>query len=207
MWHEVRWERETDLIEIYYEPGFFREWSPERVAALLGSETLPEAADDPVVWNFALAICSWCAEQAPSASIITEIGGLMGKRLVSRHGESRARRKGPRLTDDQRRRLDAYIQTNIAKRISVPDLAQAVSMSVSHFVVLCRDTTGRTPTDYLRESRLWKAHAMMRTGSHRRSEIARACGFYDSSHLNREFKRFFKHPPGPLAAENVYPSR
>jgi AraC-like DNA-binding protein len=40
---------------------------------------------------------------------------------------------------------------------------------------------------------------MARSGNYRRQEIAHACGFYDGSHLNREFKRFFKHPLGPLA--------
>ncbi len=197
--HEVQWEHEADLVEIYYESKFFRELPSESVAGMLSRERLSEAADDPVVWDFALAICSWCADQAPAASVVTDIGALIGKRLVLRHSEPRVARKGPRLTSDQRRRLDEFIQMNIAKKISVPQIARAVSMSVSHFVVLCRNTTARAPTEYLRECRLWKAHAMARTGNYRRHEIAHACGFYDASHLNREFKKFFKHPLAPLA--------
>jgi len=52
--------------------------------------------------------------------------------------------------------------------------------------------------EYVRECRLWKAHAMVRTGCYRRREIARVCGFYDGSHLNREFKKIFLHPLAPL---------
>ncbi len=197
--HELQWECEGDLVEIYYEEKFFFELPSDNVAGVFSREKLSEAANDPVVWDFALAICLWCADQAPPGSVVTDIGALIGKRLVLHHNEPRTTKRGPRLTADQRRRLDEFIQANVGKKISVPQMARTVAMSISHFVVLCRNTTGRTPKDYLRECRLWKAHAMVRSGNYRRHEVAHACGFYDASHLNREFKKFFKHPPAPLA--------
>jgi len=158
--HEVRWESEADVIEIYYEPAFLRELPPENVTSVLARDALPAAADDPVIWDLALAICLWCADGMPASTIITDLGLLIGKRLFLRHGEPRATKTGPRFTTEQRRRLDDHIRTNIAKPIRVPQLAKAVSVSVSHFNVLCRNTTGKSAMDYLREWRLWKAHAM-----------------------------------------------
>ena len=146
--------------------------------------TLSAALDDPVR----------CGGGKPTASVITEIGALIGKRLFLRNSESGVAARGPKLAPELRQRLDKYIQANIAKRLDVPQLAKVVSLSLSHFTALCRKTTGKTPTDYVRECRLWKARAMARSGNYRCREIARACGFYYGSHLNREFKRFFKHP-------------
>jgi len=77
--------------------------------------------------------------------------------------------------------MDGFIQLNLAKHFSVPQLARIVALSVPHFATLCRNTTGKPPMEYVRECRLWKAHAMVRTGCYRRREIARVCGFYDGS--------------------------
>lgn len=192
--HEIRWEREAELIEIYYEPAFLAELPSKNVAAILAHESHPRIAGDPVIWDLALAICQWCADGLPAETIINDIGLLIGRRLFSRHSETREKRRGQKFTSEQRGKLDAHIQEGMAKRLTVAQLAKAVSLSVPHFATLCRNTTGKPPMDYVRECRLWKAHAMARTGDYRRKEIARACGFYDGSHLNREFKKFFKHP-------------
>lgn len=192
--HAVRWECEAELIEIYYESQFLRDLSGGNATPAPERDTLSAAIDDPVIWDLTLAICGWCGDGKPTASVITEIGALIGKRLFLRGIESHATASGPRLAPELRRRLDEYIQANIAKRLNVPQLAKVVALSVSHFTALCRNTTGKPPTDYVRECRLWKARAMARTGNYRCREIARACGFYDGSHLNREFKKIFKHP-------------
>jgi len=46
--HDVRWDCETELIEIHYEPTFFLDLPAKNVAAVLGRASLPEAANDPV---------------------------------------------------------------------------------------------------------------------------------------------------------------
>ncbi len=192
--HDMQWEREAEFIEVYFESDFLLSLPPEKVAAVLARPSLPEAANDPVIWDLAVAICLWCADAQPEPSIISDIGVLIGKRLFHNHAEARDGTVGPRLSHEQRRKLEEFIQVNIANPFSVRDLARVVALSAPHLTTLCRNTTGKPPMEYVRECRLRKAHAMARSGKYRRGEIARHCGFYDGSHLNREFKKFFKHP-------------
>ncbi|HVZ18352.1 MAG TPA: hypothetical protein VG897_14625, partial [Terriglobales bacterium] len=37
---------------------------------------------------------------------------------------------------------------------------------------------------------------------HRHREIAHACGFYEGSHLNRQFKKFFRHSMAPVSEKS-----
>ena len=127
------------------------------------------------------AISQWSRDDQTASTAITDIGALIGKRLFLCRAESRAAKSGPRFSPEQRRRMDGFIQLNLAKHFSVPQLARIVALSVPHFATLCRNTTGKPPMEYVRECRLWKAHAMVRTGCYRRREIARVCGFYDGS--------------------------
>lgn len=196
--HEVRWDSEAEMIEIYYESDFLQELRIEDMAVMPGHGLLRHAADDPLIWELALAICLWSADGAPASSAITDLGALIGKRLFLRRPQMQAMRSGPQLTPELRRRLDDYIQANMANRFGVPHLAKVVALSEPHFTMLCRNTTGKPPMEYVRECRLRKAHAMARSGQYRCREIARACGFYDGSHLNREFKKIFRHPLAPL---------
>ncbi len=92
------------------------------------------------------AISQWSRDDQTASTAITDIGALIGKRLFLCRAESRAAKSGPRFSPEQRRRMDGFIQLNLAKHFSVPQLARIVALSVPHFATLCRNTT---------ESRRW----------------------------------------------------
>lgn len=192
--HDGRWDREAEAIEVYLESRFIQRLPEKNVAAVLARESLLDADNDPVIWELAGTIFFLCAEENPDASLITAIGALIGKRLFLWHTEPGVQVNVQKLSPDQRRKMDDYIQVHIGERFGVPQLAKAVSLSSPHFTALCKRTTGRPPMAYVWERRLLKAHELARGGNHRRREIALTCGFFDASHLNRKFKKFFKHP-------------
>lgn len=190
--HTMRWEQEADAIEIYLESRFLRQQVKENVAALVRRDALPSADNDPVIWELAGAICFLCFEPRPDDALITNAAAMIARRLVHCHANPRAVDNSRKFSPEQRQRLDSYIQTNLAQRFRVPHLAKAMALSAPHLTALCRNSTGKPPMEYVRECRLLKAHGMALAGNHRIGEMARACGFYDASHLNREFKIFFK---------------
>jgi AraC-like DNA-binding protein len=192
--HDGRWDREGEAIEVYLETRFVQRLPEKNVTAVFARESLTDADNDPVIWELAGTIFFLCAEESPDASLITAIGALIGKRLFLWHSEPDIQVSVQKLSNEQRRRMDDYIQTHMAERFGVPQLARAVSLSSPHFTALCKRTTGKPPMAYVWERRLLKAHEMARGSNHRRREIARLCGFFDASHLNRKFKKFFKHP-------------
>ncbi|MDP3073773.1 MAG: AraC family transcriptional regulator [Opitutaceae bacterium] len=192
--HEDRWDREGESIELYLEPSFLRRFPAETLTALFARENLPEAKTDAVIWELSGAICFLCAEPEIDASLVVGASALVVRRLFVSHATPRAPIRGTKLSDDQRQRMDKYVQTNMAVHFRVPDLARAVGLSSQQFTPLCRNTTGNTPMDYVWECRLLKARELARGGKHTREEIWRQCGFSDLSHLNRRFKSFFRYP-------------
>ena len=68
--------------------------------------------------------------------------------------------------------LDAHIRQNLARRISVAELAQVACLSPSHFHAQFKDSVGLSPHQYLLKTRLDRAARLLRerpgAGAHRR---------------------------------------
>jgi len=85
-------------------------------------------------------------------------------------------------------RVVDYLRTHYAENVALEDLAGVAGMN--RFVLLrqFRDQVGVTPHQYLRIRRVVMAKLHLRAGMPL-AEIASACGFFDQSHMTREFKR------------------
>lgn len=190
---ETQWVCPGEVIEIHLESKFLQSLPGHNVSTVLALQSLPDASNDAVTSELVGAIRLSCSEERADALLITDNAALIAKRLFLLHATGHASNDRQQLTPEQRHRMDAYIQANIGKSFRMPHLARAMSLSSPHLTALCRNTFQKSPMEYVRVCRLEKAHAMALTGSRRVREIARACGFYDASHLNREFRRHFKN--------------
>src|SRR5262245_37836905 len=96
----------------------------------------------------------------------------------------------------QKRKIEQYLRDRVQQQVGLDELAQHVSLSVSHFCRAFKRTFGTTPHTYLVRLRLARAREMMlKTGSEL-GQIALACGFSDESHLCRTFRRETGETPG-----------
>jgi AraC family transcriptional regulator len=91
-----------------------------------------------------------------------------------------------------------YIQDQLDTDLTVSGIAQAVYISPYHFTRLFKESTGRSPHQYVVEARVRKAKELLTTGKFTISEAAYQVGFVDQSHLTRHFKRIFGLPPKRL---------
>jgi AraC family transcriptional regulator len=91
-----------------------------------------------------------------------------------------------------------YIRDHLDTDLTVAGIAQAVGMSPYHFTRLFKESTGRTPYQYVVDARVKKAKELLTTGKFTISEAAFHVGFADQSHLTRHFKRVFGLPPKRL---------
>jgi AraC family transcriptional regulator len=110
---------------------------------------------------------------------------------------------GPKMTygglpREKLARAVEYIQDQLATDLTVSGIAQAVYMSPFHFTRLFKESTGRSPHQYVVEARVRKAKDLLTTGKFTISEAAYHVGFVDQSHLTRHFKRVFGLPPKRL---------
>ena len=94
----------------------------------------------------------------------------------------------------------AYMRDELGRPIRVEDMANHVSMSVSAFAHLFKDTTGSAPYQYLKRLRLDRARALLVEENRAVSEACRAVGYSTVSHFITEFKRTYGETPRSYAA-------
>jgi AraC family transcriptional regulator len=86
-------------------------------------------------------------------------------------------------------RATEYIDENLCGDLTVSAIADAVSMSTSHFARAFKQSTGLSPHNYVLERRIEKAKALLRDTDLAMGEIANRIGFCAASHFSVAFAR------------------
>ena len=82
-----------------------------------------------------------------------------------------------------------YLHFHLSSDVSLAELAQTVGFSQSHFSNLFKQSTGKTPYQYLLQLRVERAKKLLAQSDSAIAEIATEVGFYDQSHLARHIRR------------------
>ncbi len=117
---------------------------------------------------------------------------------TSRDFRFRLERPAPGLAPKQVRRAEAYIEQNWDQPISVVDLAAVVGASARSIFRAFKQSRGYTPQEFARRIRLKHAREMLLQSQLSITEIAMTCGFADTSHFSREYKKAFGDRPSQL---------
>jgi len=89
----------------------------------------------------------------------------------------------------QMQQLTTYIESNLAEKIRVPQLAEVVHLSVGHFFRAFKASFGVCPQSYLTRKRISRAAVLMSTSTQPLARIALEVGLYDQAHFSRTFRR------------------
>lgn len=123
------------------------------------------------------------------------LGGVLIRALhVRLIGEGATEPGGP--LDLQR--LDAYMRSNLGRRIGIVELAQVACLSSSHFHAQFKESVGLTPHQYLLKLRLDCAARLLRESDLSLVRIAGECGFSSQSALTTAMRRHLGLTPGAL---------
>lgn len=87
------------------------------------------------------------------------------------------------------KRVNDYIQANIAQTLTLERLAEVCKLSPSHFARAFKKTTGQTPHHYVISSRLIKAGELIRKTDASLHDIAMQTGFSSQSHMTSLMRR------------------
>lgn len=88
-----------------------------------------------------------------------------------------------------------YIKNNISQEISISEVAKMTYLSRSTYERHFKALTGATPIQYLQNCRLEAAKDMLLDSQKSIDEVAYECGFYDTSHLSKLFKKHYGISP------------
>jgi AraC family transcriptional regulator len=93
------------------------------------------------------------------------------------------------------RRSVEFMQAHLEGDLRLSDIACEVGLSGSHFLRSFRESTGKTPHQFLLHLRVERAQTLMRDRRASLTEVALASGFADRHHLARVFRRITRVTP------------
>ena len=156
---------------------------------------------DPSLYHIAMALQAGVQSGAALDRMYGEaLSTALAVHLLREYGAAvlGPKRQYGGLTREKLVRAVEYIQDQLDTDLTVSGIAQAVYMSPYHFSKLFKESTGKSPYQYVVEARVRKAKELLTTGKFTISEVAHHVGFADQCHLTRHFKRVFGLPPKRL---------
>ena len=96
---------------------------------------------------------------------------------------------GGRLSEAVLARLEAYVEAHIEAPITLEALAELANLSVFHFARRFKQTTGRSPYQYVLEWKMGRARTLLRARELPVAAIGDALGFASPAHFAAAFKR------------------
>lgn len=100
------------------------------------------------------------------------------------------------------RKLLSYVDQNLARAISVADLARRVDRSKSGINCLFRTNCGKTPTQWIIEKRIERARELLSTTNLSIGEIGAAVSITDPFYFSKLFKKVAGQPPKAYRKQN-----
>lgn len=164
---------------------FARETGEPAVAAL---QCTP-GATDPVLAGIATALLPSLERPAEACRLFVDHMALaLCAHVASTYGGARRRpASSAGLAPWQERRAKELLAGNLARGVSLVEVAAECQLSRSHFSKAFKATTGQSPHAWLIDRRIEAARDMLLASKASLPDIAIACGFADQSHLTRVF--------------------
>lgn len=101
-----------------------------------------------------------------------------------------------RQIDPRVRWVAEWLQnSDLAKPVTIEELARSVHMSPSHLRHMFRHEIGITPARFLKLLRLQRASELVQSTFLEVKEVATAAGFGDLSHFLRDYKAVYEETP------------
>lgn len=149
-------------------------------------------ASDPVMYHLAHAWLPLLAQPAePNRLLLDHLAAALFEHVMLAYGKAPLpdRRRGPSLMPWQMRRIEDFVDANLANNPSTEEISAECGLSASYFAEAFKKATGLPPHQWMLRRRIDHAKHMLRTSDATLTQVALACGFFDQSHFSRVFNR------------------
>jgi len=191
-----------EMLHIYLPPRHLSD-----LAAVVRMDAAPTSIDyhagfrDPLIECIAKELVRELTCETSGGNLLVEaLVDALSLRLLNSYagfacGHGRLANAPPGLDSRRLQRVIDYIDANLAKPISLDDLAAAASLSRFHFSRMFKVATGQSPSTFIGHRRLEMAKRQL-AGGLSIGQIAFDCGFSSESNFARSFKRVGGMTPG-----------
>lgn len=133
----------------------------------------------------------------------TEMVRTVARRLVLYHRRLGGQSQFSSLLEleprsDRMQTVLTYVRRNLAKRLSVEELAEVAHLSPRQFSRTFQAETGQTPARAIENLRLEGARALLEDTNHTVDVVAQQAGFGDRDRMRRAFLRVYGQSPQML---------
>jgi AraC family transcriptional regulator len=153
--------------------------------------------DDTIIANL-LNIIEFAFDNPERSTqlLVDEISTLLIAHLIHNYSElSSVERSRGGLASWQERIAKEILVARLADPPTVDELGQACGVSSRHFIRAFRQSTGRTPHQWLMHERALHAKNLLEHSDRTLAEIAAMCGYANPSHFCRAFQASFAQSP------------
>jgi AraC family transcriptional regulator len=153
--------------------------------------------NDYVITNL-LNIINFAFDNPEQASqlLVDEISILLMSHMIHNYSDvSSVERTRGGLASWQERIAKEILVARICNPPTVDELGQACGVSARHFIRAFRQSTGRTPHQWLMQERALNAKNLLEHSDRPLAEISAMCGYANHSHFCRAFQRTFGQRP------------
>jgi AraC-like DNA-binding protein len=95
-----------------------------------------------------------------------------------------------------------WLRENLAKPLTLPEIARKAGLSVPHFCALFKKQTGLSPMRYLMHARMSQACALLDSSDKPVAEISREVGFRDAFHFTKTFHAVVGSSPSAYRSDS-----
>jgi AraC family transcriptional regulator len=133
-----------------------------------------------------------CASQL----LVDEVSILLMSHFIHTYSNaSPIERSRGGLASWQERIAKEILSARICDPPTIDALGQACGVSARHFIRAFRQSTGRTPHQWMMQEWALKAGNLLEHSDRTRADISATCGYANPSHLCRAFQRCFGQRP------------
>lgn len=148
-----------------------------------------QGVHDPVVFHLAQATLPTLGTGVADSLFVDAVTLALHTHLCTRYGRQEAKPMTGRLAARLEARVREYMLANLARRLTLAEVAAQCGLSRAHFSRAFKNTFGVPAHVWLQGQRIDKARSLLLAGEKSMSEVALECGFADQSHFSRVFKR------------------
>ncbi|MBD2000600.1 helix-turn-helix transcriptional regulator [Leptolyngbya sp. FACHB-541] len=187
------WQQPGEFSLIGFLPAFFEKIvnesiQPDRI------ELIPKIGlVDPFIQQVGLALKADVEADHPAGRMFGEsLATGLAIHLIKHYSTWQMKlplRASGYLSKSQLQKVTDYIQTHLDQDISLADMAGILGLSQYHFCRLFKQSTGRTPHQYLTQCRIDRAKQFLSKPELTITEIAFEVGFTNHSSFTRLFRQ------------------
>lgn len=154
--------------------------------------------DSPYSPKLINLIHSWEEEvglQNSTDLMIQSISTQIVIQILRESGNQKCEQKKQSINKNYVNRAKEYMFSYYNSNIKMDDICKEINLSPYYFIRIFKEHTQQTPHEFLISIRITKAEEMLKKGGYSIEEVAKYCGFVNSSHFSNCFKKLKGIPP------------